>query len=117
MSSIGAIGAGSPQAISGASMRMPPNQKMTNLFNSIDTSGTGSISQAQFFQAFSSKNPPAVFQAQGAQAIWNQLDPNHTGSVSKQDFVNTMKQLMASLRSDPGQTLSASQQSLNGTGA
>ena len=80
---------------------MPPNQKMSNLFNSIDTSGAGSINQAQFNQAFQTLNPPAVFKAQGANAIWSSLDPNGTGSVSKQDFVNTMKDLMAQLRADP----------------
>lgn len=114
MSSIAAVGAASPQLVSGASMRMPPNQKMSNLFSAIDTSGSGSVSQSQFNQAFSTMNPPGVFKAQGASAIWNQLDPNHTGSVSKQDFVNTMKQLMVSLRS-PAQTAAAGTQTLNGT--
>ena len=108
--------------ISGASGNMPPNQKMTSLFNSIDTSGSGSINQAQFNQAFQTLNPPAVFKAQGANEIWNSLDPNGTGSVSKQDFVNTMKDLMVQLRADkmaapspvaPGQTLDSSLQSLN----
>jgi hypothetical protein len=67
-------------------------------------------------------DPPAVFKAQGANAIWNSLDPNGTGSVSKHDFVNTMKDLMVQLRADktaapspvaPGQTLDSSLQSLN----
>ena len=108
--------------ISGASGNMPPNQKMSSLFNSIDTSGAGSINQNQFNQAFQTLNPPAVFKVQGASAIWSSLDPNGTGSVSKQDFVNTMKDLMAQLRADPsgaasavapGQTLDSSLQSLN----
>ncbi|MBU6443662.1 MAG: hypothetical protein KGR48_07100 [Alphaproteobacteria bacterium] len=116
MSSIAAIGAASPQLVSGASMRMPPNQKMSNLFNAIDTSASGSISQSQFNQAFSNMNPPAVFKAQGASAIWNQLDPSHTGSVSKQSFVDTMKQLMVSLRS-PAQTAAAGTQTMNGISA
>ncbi len=110
------------QIVSGASGNMPPNQKMSNLFDSIDTSGAGSINQSQFNQAFQTLNPPAVFAAQGANAIWNSLDPNGTGSVSKQDFVNTMKDLMAQLRADPsgpsspvapGQTVDSSLQSLN----
>ena len=71
MSTIAAVGQPLPQAMSGASMRMPPNQKMSNLFNAIDASGSGSISQTQFNQAFSSLNPPAAFKSQGAQAIWN----------------------------------------------
>ena len=97
---------------------------MSQLFDSIDTSGSGSITQAQFDQAFQTKNPPAVFQKQGADAIFAALDPNGTGSVSKQDFVSGMKQLMASLRagdassagsstSQPSASLAASVQSLN----
>lgn len=111
-------------AVSGASSSGPPQQKMSQLFNSIDTSGSGSITQAQFDQAFQTKNPPAVFQKQGADAIFAALDPNGTGSVSKQDFVSGMKQLMASLRagdassagsstSQPSASLAASVQSLN----
>ena len=108
--------------ISGASGNMPPNQKMSSLFSSIDTSGAGSINQTQFNQAFQTLEPPAVFKAQGANAIWNSLDTNGTGNVSKQDFINTMKDLMVQLRADPtgtaspvapGQTLDSSLQSLN----
>jgi hypothetical protein len=47
-------------AISGASNGAPPQQKMSNLFDSIDTSGSGTITQSQFEQAFQTKNPPAV---------------------------------------------------------
>jgi EF-hand domain pair len=108
-------------AVSGASTGAPPQQKMSNLFDSIDTSGSGSITQSQFEQAFQTKNPPAVFQNQGAQAIFASLDPNGTGSVSKQDFVSAMSGLMASLRADPtaqsasspADTLTASLQALN----
>jgi hypothetical protein len=108
-------------AVSGASNGAPPQQKMSNLFDSIDTSGSGTITQPQFDQAFQTKNPPAVFQKQGADAIFAQLDPGGTGSVSKQDFVSTMSKLMASLRagspaqsaSQPTDTLAASLQALN----
>jgi hypothetical protein len=108
-------------AVSGASYGAPPQQKMSNLFDSIDTSGSGSITQAQFEQAFQSKNPPSVFQKQGADAIYAALDPTGSGSVSKQDFVSTMSKLMASLRADgsassasqPADTLTASLQALN----
>jgi hypothetical protein len=89
-------------AVSGASAGMPPQQKMSSLFDTIDTGGSGSITQAQFTQAFQTYNPPAVFQAQGADAIFATLDPNGTGSVSKQDFVSGMSGLMASLRADGG---------------
>ena len=121
--SIGAVSDASIlDAISGASSSLPPNQKMSNLFDAIDTSGSGSITQAQFDQAFQTQNPPAVFKAQGSGAIWSALDPSIIGSVSKQDFVTTMKNLMVQLRADPspspnvvapGQTVAASLQSLN----
>lgn len=91
-------GMSQPHAVTGASMRMPPQQKMTSLFTKIDTANAGSINQAQFTQAFQTMNPPAVFVKKGADAIWTQLDPSGTGQVSKQNFVGTMKQLMASLR-------------------
>jgi hypothetical protein len=74
-------------------------------------------------QAFQDFNPPAVFQQQGSSAIFAALDPNGTGSVSKQDFVSGMSQLMVSLRAEggssgasgpsPSQTLASSIQSLN----
>jgi Ca2+-binding EF-hand superfamily protein len=108
-------------AMSGASTGSPPQQKMSNLFDAIDTSGAGSITQSQFTQAFQTMSPPAAFQQQGADAIFAALDPNGTGSVSKPDFVSTMSQLMVSLRADtsspsassPSDTLAASLQSLN----
>ena len=104
--------------VSGASTSAPPQQKMSSLFNSIDTAGSGTITQAQFDQAFQTKNPPAVFQKQGADAIWAALDPSGSGTVSKQDFVSTMSKLMASLRAEGttqagSSSLSASLQSLN----
>jgi hypothetical protein len=100
-------------AVSGASSSGPPQQKMSNLFDSIDSAGSGSITQAQFDQAFQTKNPPAVFQQQGADAIFAALDPSGTGSVSRQDFVSGMSKLMASLRADnAGQSASGSQDSL-----
>lgn len=116
---ISGVGAASGMhAVSGASSSGPPQQKMSDLFDSIDTSGSGSITQAQFDQAFQTKNPPGVFQQQGADAIFASLDPSGSGSVSKQDFVATMSKLMASLRADnaggsqPSASLAASVQSL-----
>lgn len=119
---ISGVGAASGlHAVSGASYSAPPQQKMSNLFQQIDTSGSGSITQSQFEQAFQSKNPPAVFQQQRADAIFSVLDPKGTGSVSEQDFVSGMSKLMASLRADnagtsgsqPSSSLAASLQSLN----
>ena len=109
----GVSAAGGMHAVSGASSSGPPQQKMSSLFDAIDTSGSGSITQSQFDQAFQSKNPPSVFQKQGADAIFAALDPNGTGSVSKQDFVAVMSKLMASLRAgNTGQSGSQSQDSL-----
>jgi hypothetical protein len=119
----GIAGTGGLHAMSGASAGVPPQQKMTSLYNNIDTSGSGSITQQRFDQAFQTLNPPPVFQKQGASAIFAALDPNGTGSVSKQDFVSGMSGLMVSLRSEgapsetagpaPNQTLESSLQSLN----
>jgi len=99
MSAIGGVsGMGSamkPQVVSGASMRMPPAQKMANLFSKIDTSGSGSISKAQFEQAFQKLNPPPAIKTMGADAVFNKLDTNGTGSVSKQDFINGLKSMAA----------------------
>jgi Ca2+-binding EF-hand superfamily protein len=121
--SVAAIGgSGGLQAMSGASTGMPPQQKMTSLYNQIDTNGAGSITQQQFTQAFQTLNPPPVFQQQGAGAIFAALDPNSTGTVSKQDFISGMTGLMASLRAEggsnisspsPSQTLASSLRSLN----
>lgn len=98
MSSIGGVsglaGAMMPQATSGASMRMPPSQKMSNLFQQIDTGSTGSITKAQFEQAFQTLNPPPAIKAMGADAVFSKLDSNGTGSVSRQDFINGMKSIM-----------------------
>jgi hypothetical protein len=121
----GAVGTSDVSAVSGASYGSP-QQKATSLYNSIDTSGSGSITQQQFDQAFQTQNPPAVFQQQGADAIFAALDPNGSGSVSKQDFIGGLSQLMVSLRADggqsnapgpsPSQTLSSSTTLLNAIG-
>ncbi|HEY8162445.1 MAG TPA: EF-hand domain-containing protein [Methylocystis sp.] len=94
----GVRGSYAPQMMSGASMRMPPAQKMANLFDKIDVSGTGSITKSQFVQAFQTMRPPASFKAMGADAIFSALDPNNSGSVSKQAFVQGMTNLMAQFR-------------------
>lgn len=122
---ISGLGSMMPQAMTGASMRMPPAQKMNNLFNTIDASGTGSITKAQFTQAFNTLNPPAAFKAAGANAVFSALDPNNTGSVSQQDFVNGMTSQMSQLRQQqahqasatpPAQTVNASLGALGAIG-
>lgn len=127
----GMSGAGMPQAMSGASRRAPPAQKMDNVFSKIDTSGSGTITQSQFEQSFQNLKMPQSFRTMGADAIFAKLDPNGTGSVSKQDFVKGMQTLMAHARqsesqtsqtsllsgSTPAQTLTYSLQSLESLGA
>ena len=99
--SISGLGSASPpQIVSGASSYGSPSQKMSNLFQQIDTSNSGSITQAQFQQAFATLNPPANFQAVGANAVFQQLDSSGAGSVSKSNFVSGMTAMMRSLRSD-----------------
>ncbi len=79
----GVGGSYAPQAMTGASAKMPPSQKMSALFSQIDTSGKGSINQSQFTQAFQSMKPTAGFRAMGPSAMFQTLNP---GTVSKQDF-------------------------------
>lgn len=122
--------AGAPQAMTGASMRMPPSQKMSNVFAQIDTNNTGVISKAQFTQAFNALNPPSGFKAMGAGAVFSKLDTSNTGSVSKQQFVSGMTQMMSDVRQQkhqayvqqatatpPAQTVDASMYGLSQLGA
>jgi Ca2+-binding EF-hand superfamily protein len=96
--SVPGAGAPTPMMMSGASPMAPPQQKMTSLYNKIDTTGTGSITKPQLEVAFQTLKPPAVFQKAGVDAIFGQLDPTGQGSVSKDDFIQGMKSLMVSLR-------------------
>jgi len=98
MSGIPSIGGTAPQAVSGASKRMPMGQMMAQLFQQIDTSNSGSISKEQFNSAFQSMNLPPALKAMGAEAVYNQLDPSGTGSISKQDFISGMRKVMAQAR-------------------
>lgn len=107
-----------PSAVSGASVHSSPQQKMSNLYSQIDNTGSGSITQSQFNQAFQSSNTPAVFKAEGASAVWGAIDTSGAGRVSRQDFINGMKEQMVQLRQDSGstdaaQTSSASTQAIN----
>lgn len=95
---VSGMGGGTPQVWSGASRRVPPAQKMANLFQQIDSSGSGTITKAQFDQAFQTLNPPAGVKAMGADAVFAKLDPSGSGSVSKQDFVAGMTSSMSQLR-------------------
>ena len=84
-------GAGGSHAMSGASWSAPPQQKMASLFDKIDTSGSGTISAAQFQSAFQTQNPPAVFQQQGPNAIWSQLGTINPSKSVLARVENSMK--------------------------
>jgi hypothetical protein len=101
--SIASVGLGNTpvQTMTGASARMPTRQKMTRLFDQIDTAGSGSITRAQFTKAFQTMNPPAAFQALGPSTVFSALDTNGSGSVSKADFVNAMSTLSQNLSQAP----------------
>jgi Ca2+-binding EF-hand superfamily protein len=86
-----------PRVMSGASSRMSPTQKISDLFQKMDTSGSGSITSAQFAQSFQNMNPPQAFKRMGADSVFNQLSGN--GTVSKQDFVDGMKKMIEQNRS------------------
>ena len=120
--SVSATSANMPRIMSGASARMSPNQKMTNLFQTIDSNNSGLITQAQFTQNFQSANPPVAFKNMGADAVFNKLSQNGSNSVSKQDFVAGMTKLMAEVRNQaangttapsPAQTISNSSSSFD----
>lgn len=84
-----------PQVKSPASKPASQQQLMSTMFQKIDKDGTGSVSKAQFTQAFESLNAPASIKAMGAETVFAKLDPTGTGKVSKQDFVKGMESLMA----------------------
>ncbi len=100
--SVNGMGGGSaPMTMSGASMRSPPPQRMAKLYDKIDTSGSGSITKAQFEQAFASlKSPPAI-QVAGIDALWEKLDPKGSGAVSKEEFIKNMTAEMGHLQRAP----------------
>jgi hypothetical protein len=84
-----------PQAKLPASKPASQQQLISTMFQKIDKDGTGSVSKAQFAQAFESLGAPASIKAMGADAVFAKLDPSGTGKVSKQDFVKGMESLMA----------------------
>lgn len=97
-----ANGPAAVQTMTGPSATAPIRQKMASLFDQIDSAGAGSISAAQFSAAFAAGNPPSGFQTLGASTVFSRLDPQRTGSVSRNEFVNGMTALSVSLRSASG---------------
>ncbi len=69
-------------------------QRLGNLFQQIDTSGSGQITRAQFNNAFSDLSLPISIKEMGKDAVFGKLDPNGTGTVTKQEFIKGMEPLM-----------------------
>ncbi len=76
------------------STSVSPHQRISNLFQQIDSSGTGRITKAQFDQAFNKLNLPESVKGIGQDAAFSKLDPEGTGVVSKQEFMRGMESLM-----------------------
>ena len=92
-------GSRAPQTMSGASAKASPAQKMANVFAQASTPGSNVITQSQFNTAFNATNPSAGFRQLGASATFAALDPNGTGSVSRQDFIQGMTKMMSQFNS------------------
>ncbi|MBF0460711.1 MAG: EF-hand domain-containing protein [Magnetococcales bacterium] len=69
--------------------------RLTRLFQQIDTDSTGSITPDQLATAFPTLRLPSAIQAMGSDAVFQALDPNETGSVAQADFVSGLKSLIA----------------------
>ena len=72
--------------------------KLAQDFQKADTNNAGSVSKSQFNSIFSIMRMPARLKSEGADAVYQKLDPKGTGKVSKQDFVNGMMKEMDKLR-------------------
>jgi hypothetical protein len=96
-----------PKVASGASPTISAQQKISNLFQQIDSSGSGRITKAQFEQAFSKLNLPSSVKSIGLEAAFSKLDPSGTGVVSKKDFILGMQSIIASKNSQTQKSLPA----------
>jgi hypothetical protein len=94
-SGISNMRAASLPKVAPVSNSISPQQKISNLFQKIDSSGTGRITKAQFEQAFNTLNLPESVKGIGHEAAFSKLDPNGTGVVSKQEFIRGMETLMS----------------------
>ena len=83
-----------PKVAAVASPSATSQQKIANLFQQIDSSGTGHITKSQFEQAFSKLNLPASVKGVGLEAAYKKLDPSGTGVVSKKDFIAGLESLI-----------------------
>jgi Ca2+-binding EF-hand superfamily protein len=63
-----------------------PAQIAQSLFNEVDTTGSGSITQSSLEKAVAAAGGTSA----GADALYAKLDPNNTGSVSEQQFAQAL---------------------------
>ena len=84
-----------PKAASPQGTSASPQQKINNIFQQIDSSGTGRITKAQFEKAFNELSLPESIKGIGKDAAFSKLDPSGSGVVTKQDFIRGMQALMS----------------------
>mgnify|MGYP001580388293 CR=1 FL=1 len=97
-SGISGVGGGTPpQVTSGASSMSAQSNKLAQLFKQMDTGNSGSIGKSEFEAVFSKAKLPQKLKEAGADAVYSKPDPNNTGSVSKQDFMNTMRNIVCNI--------------------
>lgn len=84
-------------AMSGASAPMSPGNKMAALFDKM-SGGSDSISLDQLSSAFQTQKPPKAFRDLGPSQVFQKIDQNNDGKVSKDEFVSGMTSLMKEMR-------------------
>jgi len=83
-----------PQVSSAGSSTVSTQQRLGNLFQQIDTAGSGQITKAQFDQAFNNLSLPVSIKEMGKEAVYTKIDPNETGVVTKQEFIRGLEPYM-----------------------
>ena len=81
---------GTIQGACGGAGGTSPSQLAQGLFSAVDTSGSGSITKSELEQAVTSAGGIAT----AADALYAELDPNNTGSVTEQQFADQLSQMM-----------------------
>lgn len=92
---------------------LPKAQRFTQMFNNIDSAGSGSITESQFGQALSNvtlANEQTITQVgnvylprpfgNDASSIWSQIDTNDSANLTEQQFVTGMSTLLLTLRAE-----------------
>lgn len=88
------------QAIYGPGQRDAMMNRLEQAFQKADANNTGSVDKSQFDSIFSIMKVPSRLKAEGADAVYKKLDPQKTGKVSKQDFVDGMMKELDRMRAE-----------------